>query len=330
MKHIAALRMGVVVIAMLTVAFALSASAGALPAAGPSGPHMAFMSMRDGQADIYSMQASGLAQINLTHDATVGLRTDSEPAWSQDGQWIAFQRSAVKGLGSQLFLVKSDGSQLHALMPSPAFGVADKHPNWSPDGKTIVFSSNRTGHFELYAVKASGGGLVRLTFTAAGVDNLEPAWSPDGSTIAFVRIYPTASIETSSAIFGLSLASGITYRMTTPGMGHNDCQPAWSPNSQRIAFESDRAGTEDVYLIDRKGTGLTRVTTWKSNEYHPTWAPDSSALGLISDHSGATEIYTLQFPRVGSTIPPTIQQLTFDKAFKANPAWEHLAPVPGL
>ena len=80
-------------IAILTAALALSASVGAQPA-GPKADHIAFMSMkRTARLDIYTMDAAGFTQVNLTHDQTIGSRTDSEPAWSPNGQWVAFQRA---------------------------------------------------------------------------------------------------------------------------------------------------------------------------------------------------------------------------------------------
>jgi Tol biopolymer transport system component len=333
MKSNRKLRMGVVVIAILATALALSAAAGAGPTAGPKAAHIAYMSMWDGQADIYAMDTEGFAQRNLTHDKTMGSRVDTEPAWSPDGQWVAFQRnflgkSAVT-MGSRLYLVRSDGTGLHALTSTPNIAAADRHPAWSPDGSTIVFSSSRTGHFELYTIKASGGGLVRLTFTKQGVDNTEPAWSPDGASIAFVRsVRGSTTVSATESIYSLSLMTTRAYRLTMPRLGQSDSQPAWSSNSMQIAFQSDRAGNEDVYVIDRKGNGLLRLTGSKSNELHPTWAPTGTKLALVSDRSGATEIYSLTVPRPGSTTPPVMRQLTFDKAFKANPAWERTI-VPG-
>ena len=340
MKHKTTLRMGVVIIAAIAAAFALSAAAGARPADGPKASHIAYMSKVDGQADIYSMTAEGFAVANLTHDKTVGLRADSEPAWSPDGQWVAFQRTGIKAPGTRLFIVRSDGSGLHALAPSSDLAASDMHPNWAPDGHTIVFSSDRSGHFELYMVKVNPGITTQrtlsvakqLTFTKPGVDNLEPAWAPDGHSIAFVRhewskfgeipSYPTDSI------YMLLLSSSTThptYRITDPGLGKSDCQPAWSADSSQIAFESNRAGKEDIYVIDRKSDRLTRITPLTSNEFHPSWASLGSQIVFVSDRTGATEIYTLTVPAPGPTTGlPAMKQITFDKAPKANPAMERI------
>jgi TolB protein len=339
LKH--SLRLGVVVIAGAAAAFALSAAAGAQVVTGTAGPkatHIAYMSKVDGEADIYSMTTEGFAVTNLTHDKAVGLRADSEPAWSPDGHWVAFQRTNTKAPGTRLFLVRSDGSGLHALAPSSSLTASDMHPNWSPDGTSIVFSSDRTGHFELYRVDVATGPVTRwtgakatqLTFTKPGVDNLEPAWAPDGKSIAFVRHEWSAfgaipSFPTDS-IYVLVLNSSIrypTYRVTNPGPGGSDCQPSWSGDSNRLAFESNRAGTEDVYVVNRKGDGLQRITPLKSNEFHPSWASLGSQLVLVSDRTGATEIYTLTVPVLSSTAP-AMKQLTFDKAPKANPVMERI------
>jgi Tol biopolymer transport system component len=337
------LRLGVVVVAGVAAVFALSASAGAQLVYGPTGPkatHIAYMSKVDGEADIYSMTAQGFAVTNLTHDKTVGLRADSEPAWSPDGQWVAFQRTGIKAPGTRLFIVRSDGSDLHALAPSSNTAASDMHPNWSPDGRTIVFSSDRTGHFELYMVTVGRSittqltvpKATQLTFTNPGVDNLEPSWAPDGKSIAFVRhewnmfgeipSYPTDSIY---ILLLNSSTTNRTYRITDPGMAKSDFQPAWSGDSGLIAFESNRAGKEDVYVVDRKGNGLTRITPLKSNEFHPSWASLGRQIVFVSDRTGATEIYTLTVPVLGSTTPPpAMTQLTFDKAPKANPAMERI------
>lgn len=324
------LRIGAAVIAATAATFALTAAAGAQLVNGPTGPratHIAYMSKVDGEADIFTMTTSGFAKINLTHDKTVGLRADSEPAWSPDGQYIVFQRTGIKTPDARLFIIRSDGSSdPRALMPPSAVGASEMHPNWSPDGKTIVFASNRTGHFELYLVSATGGVAKQLTFTKNGVDNLEPAWSPDGLSIAFVRHqWSGASTAIPSfptdSIYLLWLRTGMTEQLTNPGLAKSDCQPAWSGDSLRLAFESNRNGTEDVYVIDRKGTSLRRVTPLGSNEFHPSWATFGSQIALVSDRTGATEIYTLTIGPSLTSVPPMIQ-LTFDKAQKANPAWE--------
>jgi TolB protein len=114
--------------------------------------------------------------------------------------------------------------------------------------------------------------------------------------------------------------TGQTYRITNPGLGKTDGQPAWSGDSARIAFESNRAGSEDIYVVDSKGNALRRITPLGSNEFHPSWATFGSQIALVSDRTGATEIYTLTIGP-NTTVPP-MTQLTFDKAPKANPAWE--------
>jgi len=341
LKH--SLRLGVVVIAGAAAVLALSVSAGAQLVTGPTSPkatHIAYMSKVDGEADIYSMTADGFAATNLTHDKTVGLRADSEPAWSPDGQWVAFQRTNAKAPGTRLFLVRSDGSGLRALTPSSSLAASDMHPNWSPDGRSIVFSSNRTGHFELFSVKAATGPVAQwtgakatqLTFTKPDVDNLDPAWAPDGRSIAFVRhewsTFGEIPSYATDSIYVLVLSSSVThptYRVTNPGIARSDSQPAWSGDGNRLAFESNRAGNEDVYVVNRKGDGLQRVTPPKSNEFHPSWASLGSQMVLLSDRTGATEIYTLTVPALGSTnTPPPMKQLTFDRAPKANPVLERV------
>jgi Tol biopolymer transport system component len=327
MKTRNTLRIGAVIIAVAAGAFALTASAGG--SISPKADQIAFMSTIDGEADIYSMTLTGLMNTNLTHDETIGMRTDVEPTWSPNGEYVAFQRNFIKAemFGAQLYRVATNGKELGPITPALK-GVVDTHPSWSPDGNSIVFSSDRDGNFELYLVRASGFGLTQLTHTKLGIENLEPAWSPNGEMIVFTQQKATLTPSPSTLVI-LSLKTGRLYKLTPPAMmGLGDHDAAWSPDSKRIAFSSDRMTSSvmrsrDLYIINVNGAGMTRVTTVASNEYHPTWSPYGNQLAFISDRTKQTEIYTLQLPATNTDYLTSTKwdQLTYDGAYKSNPTW---------
>ena len=111
---------------------------------------------------------------------TVDPADDNLPAWSPDGQWLAFQ-SDRSGHGMHLYKVRPDGSQLTALTSGPA---SDRSPAWAPDGRRLAFYSDRSGEpDQLFAVPADGGRVEQLA-TTPGRAQL-PAWSPDGQWLVF-------------------------------------------------------------------------------------------------------------------------------------------------
>ena len=109
------------IIAVVAGAFALTGSAGSN--ISPVADQIAYMSMLDGEADIYTMAPTGLLNFNLTHDKTTGMRADVEPAWSPDGQHRRIPAEFPEGdsWGSQLYLVATDGTKL-----GPADAAASK------------------------------------------------------------------------------------------------------------------------------------------------------------------------------------------------------------
>ena len=190
-------------------------------------------SPNQGDIEVYTVAADGE---DLKPVATTGSKLSHEewPAWSPDGQHIAFTTTADDN--QELYVAKADGSERKRLTSDPAI---DAHPAWSPDGQQIVFATNRWGDLELARVQADGSGLVRLT-ESHGLDDY-PVWSPDGKQIAF-----TSNRDGNFEIYTLD-ADGKNPANRTQNPAQDNF-PAWTPDG-RLTFVSNRAGGFDIYAV---------------------------------------------------------------------------------
>jgi tol-pal system beta propeller repeat protein TolB len=144
------------------------------PAFSPDGQRIAFVSARNGNMDIYSMNSDGSDLKQLTDDPA----RDLSPAWSPDNMRLAFV-SERRG-GADIFLMNADGS-------SPVRLTTNGHnPAWSPDGQQIAFVSTRDGNAEIYLAALRQGGQ-ESRFTNTPQDENFPAFSLDGNWLAFTR-----------------------------------------------------------------------------------------------------------------------------------------------
>jgi len=144
------------------------------PSWSPDGQKIVFVTGRNGNFDVYEMNADGSGQRNLTADNS---KPDIWPIWPPNGNNIAFVRNTEGN--EQIFVMDADGGNLMRVTNNAA---NNSLPSWSPDGSRLIFPTDHDGNWEIYVTSVEGE-LSRLTDDSA--DDLAPDWSPNGSKIAF-------------------------------------------------------------------------------------------------------------------------------------------------
>jgi serine/threonine protein kinase len=155
-----------------------SAFSDTFPKHSPDGRRIAFMSDRAGEH--FQDQAIWLADIdgaNATRLTREPGAIQGSPAWSPDGQWVAFDAGA-EAAKMDIWTIRTDGSGLRQVTRDPGSGVV---PSWSRDGRFIYYASNRTGRHEVFRVPAEGGAEEQLTSDGGAV----PVESVDGRTLYY-------------------------------------------------------------------------------------------------------------------------------------------------
>jgi Tol biopolymer transport system component len=153
-----------------------------------------------------------------------------------------------------------------------------------------------SGPPDLYILNLGTGEATRL-LTAPSVGGMHPSGSPDGTRVAFVR----TDAEFSSEIFIVNrTGDGLT---NVSNSAAADIMPAWSPAGGRIAFVTDRAGIQDVFVVNTDGTGLRRITPVDpapavTTEWWPAWSPGNYPGGQVIAYSstldGTADIWTMK------------------------------------
>ena len=202
----------------------------------------------------------------------------------RDGERI---RGPVADRGiSNLYIADYDGARQQRVTITRALDIS---PMWSPDGRTIAFSSWRSGYQDIYLLFPYGGAPIQNpTKGTADRQNWLPAWSPDGSKIAF-----TSSREGNPEIYIMNRDGSGVQRLTNhPAI---DTTPTWSPTGTQLAFVSDRTGSPQVYIMNADGTGLNRITS-ETHCDRPTWSPAPlNEIAYSSQAGGGNIIRVFEF-----------------------------------
>ena len=234
---------------------------GEQPARSPDGTKVAFSSIRDRNLEIYVMDADGGNPVNLTRDDAY----DQAPAWSPDGQRIAFERSSSGGGGGpQIYVMNADGSGVEWLTLEPLASWG-RSPAWSPDGSSIAYD----GEDGISIMDPAGGGTEPVS--PEGQYAGQPSWSPDGAWIAYVALDPD---DFDVSHLWVMAADGSGARQLTFGEAWDET-PTWSPDGTRIAFARlvDVETRYDIYILSVESGVEERVTDSPYDDLHPNWTP---------------------------------------------------------
>jgi len=246
------------------------------PSLSPDGKWLVYGAETSGNFDIYLQSVSGSNPVNLTQDSSAD---DDEPAFSPDGERIAFRSSRD---GGGIFVMGRTGEAVRRVTRGGF------NPSWSPDGTEIAFTSGRMeinpqnseGATQLFVVSVNGGEPRRLTEE----DAIQPSWSPHKRRIAFAtrrfRDLRRADIWTIPVDGGKA-----TPLMDDPPY---DWNPIWAADGQHIYFTSDRGGTMNLWriAIDEE-SGRARgapepIVTPAPFFAHPTMSADGKHLAYSS------------------------------------------------
>jgi TolB protein len=234
------------------------------PRWAPEGGRIAltcYVPNRDGvvsaQICIYSMASNHLISFPRFRG------TNSAPAWSPDGQQIAFMSS--QGGDPEIYLINADGTHLHRI--TFAAGV-NTSPAWNPKtGKAMVFVSDRGGDGvpQLYEMNSDGTSVAKIDLPDMGYI-IDPAWSPNGQLVAFSWRRPAGNYD----IYVMDI---VTHQLVelTKDEGRNE-RPSWAPDGRHIVFESTRTGTRQIWSMLADGSQPRQLTFRGENE-SPNWSP---------------------------------------------------------
>jgi TolB protein len=205
----------------------------------------------------------------------------------------------------EIYIADYDGENQKRVTVGRTLNIT---PRWSPDARSIAYTSYRRGGGNIFISNIFQGTLEEVTKGDKAGENWLPAWSPDGTKIAF-----TSTRDGNPEIYVVNRDGSNLHRLTNhPGI---DVSPTWSPSGTQIAFTSDRSGSPQIYIVGADGLGLQRKTS-ESYCDRPTWSPPPfNEIAYTSKTGPGYDIKVLDLAT------GQVRQLTFGEGTNESPSF---------
>lgn len=170
----------------------------------------------------------------------------------------------------------------------------------------IAFTSDRTGHKELFVMDYDGAGQRQVT--AHRSTSTSAAWSPDGSDL-----YYTTYVSGPPSIFRARLRTGRKTAVLTEG--NQNITPSVSPDGSRLVFSRSLGGNSEIFVAHADGTNARRLTHSRAIDTNPAWSPVGSEIAFTSSRSGNPHVFVMDAEGTN------VRRVTFDGNYNDGAAW---------
>ena len=263
---------------------------------------IAFHSNRDGNYDIYLMDADGSNLVNLTLDNS---GDDIRPVYSPDGKYVFFASKRDGDTDYEIYKI-----DLGSFPNTPPIRLTnndnlDDFPHSvssdEENGKLRLAYYSRVGNsanIEIYIAEVADNILENpVKLTNNNIPDTHPSLSPDGTRIAF-----RSDLGSNGNEIRVMNTDGSTPAWCNQTIKDNACviangyEPAWSPDGSRIAFVSETDGDPEIYVMNSDGSNQVQLTNNSHTDWLPQWLADSKRIVYVSepDSDGNFEIYTMR------------------------------------
>ena len=275
---------------ILSLPFAPSLSyLGAIPTLcwSPDGTRIAYST----KGAIYTIMAIGGSSDIVPLPSTGLIVGYSEPAWSPDGERFACTGFVAVGVStSQIWSVNPNGKDLLPLTQGSAF---NNNPVWSPNRRQLFFLSDRGGIQDVWWIpvdtRGAPDGSAKPLTTGVGIGAI--ALSKDGKKLAYTKKVERSNIWSIPIVHDRKLTLDDAVAVTSE---NNYIElVSVSPDGKWIAFDSNRSGNQDIWMMRKNGSELRQITTNTAHDWIGSWSPDGNQIAFHSIRSGNRDLYVI-------------------------------------